>query len=213
MNGHLWGLQNLNLSAGWHHIAVTYPAGGQSSAIKIYIDGVLQTAGTLGGSAQSVNTGSSIAQIGRNAAGTSYYGGDVDDVRIYDVQLSDAEVMNVFSPAPLQAAGELTETNLDGATVTLTLAGDVFAATVSDSHVSVAGLTGVSVSSVTRDSDTQLSVELGFDGTAFDEDTQLTFTVAAAALVGSSDSLTATLFWGSIIDYHLSGRDAPGKAQ
>ena len=92
--------------------------------------------------------------------------------------------------APLLAAGSLTEDNLDGAVVTLTLTGDEFAATVAASQVSVAGIDGVGVASVTRDSGTQLSVTLAFDGTDFDVDGELAFTVAAAAITGSTTDLS-----------------------
>ena len=53
VSGHLWGKQNLNLNSGWHHIAVTYPAGGDSESISIYVDGVLQTLSTLNGSVRN----------------------------------------------------------------------------------------------------------------------------------------------------------------
>ncbi len=49
VSGHGWGVNGLNLSEGWHHIAVTY-AGGKSDAVLIYLDGELQSALTLAGS-------------------------------------------------------------------------------------------------------------------------------------------------------------------
>ena len=107
-----------------------------------------------------------------------------------DLSTVGLAVTAVVEVLPLQAAGSLTEDNLDGAVVTLTLTGDEFAATVAASQVSVAGLSGVSVSSVTRDSGIQLSVTLAFDGTDFDVDGELAFTVAAAAITGSTTDLS-----------------------
>ncbi|MYA44301.1 MAG: hypothetical protein F4Z31_21435, partial [Gemmatimonadetes bacterium] len=210
VTGHQWGITGLNLDAGWHHIAAIYPGNGRSDAIKIYVDGVLQTSGTLAGTPRAINTGSSIAQIGRNAAGDSYYQGDIDDVRVYGVELSAAEVMDLYSPSPLQASGELVETDLNGATITLTLVGDEFAATVSNSHVTVSGLSGVSVTSVVRDSDTQLSVTLAHDGSDISMHTPLTFTVAAAALVSGEDPVSAELLVNAVFEavtYTVSSPD------
>ena len=100
----------------------------------------------------------------------------------------------VVAAAPaLAATGTLTEANLDRAVVTLTLSGDTFAATVAAAQVRVSGLRGVEVSSLTRDGSTRLSVTLAYDGTDIDVDGELTFTVAAAAISGSSADLTATL--------------------
>ena len=84
-----------------------------------------------------------------------------------DLSTAGLAVTAVVEAAPLLAAGSLTEDNLDGAVVTLTLTGDEFAATVLASQVSVKGIDGVGVASVTRDSGTQLSVTLAFDGTDF----------------------------------------------
>ena len=44
---------------------------------------------------------------------------------------------------------------------------------------------------MTRDSSTQLSVVLAFDGTDFDEDGEITFTVMAAALATWSADLSS----------------------
>ena len=93
----------------------------------------------------------------------------------------------------LAATGTLTEANLNGAVVTLTLSGDTFAETVAAAQVRVSGLRGVEVSSLTRDGSTRLSVTLAYDGTDIDVDGELTFTVVAAAISGSAADLTATL--------------------
>ena len=99
VGGHRLGVQNLSLSSGWHHIAVTYAAGGKSRSFSIYVDGVLQSSSTLGGSARAINTGSTAAYIGRNRSGTLYYEGNIDDVRLYDYQLSAEQVQYLFENA------------------------------------------------------------------------------------------------------------------
>ena len=211
VSGHAWGVNGLSLDDGWHHVAVTY-AGGDSDSISIYLDGALQSASTLVGAPQSVDTqpgspGSSPAAIGRNVSGDAHYAGSIDDVRIYDVALGAEQVLALFnehpqtppSPPPVTTAvaatatPALAESNLDGASVELSLDAGEFAATVATSDVTASGVTGVSVSSVALDSDTQATATLAFDGTDFDADATLTLTVSAAALAHSDTDLSATL--------------------
>ena len=84
----------------------------------------------------------------------------------------------------------LTEANLHGSVVTLTLTGrnyESFIFTIRDA-VSVSGIDGVTVGvfDVDRVSDTQVTVELTFLGD-FDTDATLTFTVGADAVAGYSE--------------------------
>ena len=95
----------------------------------------------------------------------------------------------------------LTEANLDGSTITLTLSGVRFVDDSSDieSAMSVSGIDRVYINgsffseSVKRISDTEVIVELEFDGTDFDTDAMLTFTVRAYAIVGYNQNLTAQI--------------------
>ena len=203
VSGHAWGVDRLDLSDGWHHVAVTY-AGGDSDGISIYLDGALQSASTLVGAPQSVDTRTGPAAIGRNAGGDAHYAGSIDDVRIYDAALGAEQVIALFNEHPqtpppattavtASASPALAEGNLDGASVELTLDAGTFAATVATSDVTASGMSGVSVSSVTRDSDTQVTATLAFDGTDFDADATLTLTVSAGALTHSDADLSATL--------------------
>ena len=91
VSGHAWGVNNLSLADGWHHIAVTFP-GGDSDDFSIYLDGALQSASTLGGVRRQVDTRSGTAAIGRSVSGAAHYGGDIDDVRLYDHALSAEQV-------------------------------------------------------------------------------------------------------------------------
>ena len=90
----------------------------------------------------------------------------------------------------------LTETNLDESVVTLTLSGRAY----EDSNfrvrgaVAVSGIDGVTVGTfdVDRVSDTEVTVELTFDGTNFDTTSSLTFTVGPDAIAGyGGPALTA----------------------
>ena len=85
------------------------------------------------------------------------------------------------------SATPLTEAILNGSVVTLTLSGGVYEARYTvGNNVTVSGIAGVTVNrfDVDRVSDTQVVVELIFDGTDFDTDAALTFTVEPDAVAG-----------------------------
>ena len=97
--------------------------------------------------------------------------------------------------------GLLTEANLNGSTVVLTLNGRQFADGFPDEWyredaVSVSGIDGVTFDwwddDVVRISDTEIGVHLTFDGTDFDTDATLTFNVGAR-IANYNQDLTAQL--------------------
>ena len=127
----------------------------------------------------------------------------------------------------------LTETTLDESIVTLTLNGGTYERSSSKIRNAVTvstGITGVTVRSfdIDRVSDTQVTVELTFDGTDFDTNSTITFTVAAGAIANYSGSaftaqipvtsgseslvistaapLTEATLDGSVVTLTLSGR-------
>lgn len=79
----------------WHHVAVVYdPTEPTTSRIKLYIDGDLDAQGNA-----NVNTGSSVKfKLGARVDGLSFFEGDMDEVRVWDVALTQDELesrMNV----------------------------------------------------------------------------------------------------------------------
>ena len=130
-------------------------------------------------------------------------------------------------------AAPLTEATLDESVVTLTLNGGTYERSSSKIRNAVTvstGITGVTVRSfdIDRVSDTQVTVELTFDGTDFDTNSTITFTVAAGAIANYSGSaftaqipitsgseslvasttapLTEATLDGSVVTLTLSGR-------
>ena len=98
----------------------------------------------------------------------------------------------------------LREDTLNGGVVTLTLNGGIYESqyTVGNS-VTVSGIPGVTVNiyNVERLSGTQVNVALIFDGTDFDTDATLTFTVGANAIVGyNGTALTAQLPVSAVVE-------------
>ena len=141
-------------------------------------------------------------------------------------------VTTVTESLAASTAAPLTETTLDGSVVTLTLSGRTFEHSSFSIRraVTVSGIDGVTVGTfdVDRVSDTQVTVELTFDGTSFDTTSSLTFTVGVDAIAGyggppltaqvtviaGTESLTASTHAplteitlnGSVVTLTLSGR-------
>ena len=97
----------------------------------------------------------------------------------------------------LEASTEapLTEANLHGSIITLSLAGRRFADEwdIRDA-VSISGIDGVTFESwdaVDRVTDTEVTIKLEFDGTDFDTDATLTFTVGADAIANDNQDFTS----------------------
>ena len=181
VEGHKWGVNNLGLGGGWHHVAVTYAAGGDSDTFRIYLDGVLRNAATLSGSSQTVDTQlGTHAGVGRKDGG-AFYGGIIDDLRLYDHALTQAEVTALSVGGPGSDVSDVVvltvapdEVNEDaGAAVTLTVTGELNAGT--------------------RDMDTEMPLTLG--GTAMPPG-DYTFTPAPPLTIAAgqrSGTLTLTL--------------------
>ncbi len=75
----------------WYHFAMTY----DGTTVKLYLDG-----SEVASAAKTINTTLFRAHIGKNVNNASWWGGSIDDVRIYDRQLSAAEVAALASASP-----------------------------------------------------------------------------------------------------------------
>ena len=124
-----------------------------------------------------------------------------DAIKDYDgtALTSQLSVSAVTESVTASTAAPLTEATLHESVVTLTLNGAKYARSIFDIRDAVTvstGIAGVTVGSfgVRRVSDTQVTVELEFDGTDFDTTSTLTFTVEADAIAGyNGPALTAQI--------------------
>ena len=124
---------------------------------------------------------------------------EADALLGYDGPAFTAQLPVTGSEEAVVASTEvpLTEATLDGGVVTLTLKGAKYARSTFDirSDVSVAGIEGVRIPwhEPDRESDTEITVELEFNGD-FDTDKTLTFTVGPGAIAGyDGPALTAQI--------------------
>lgn len=85
----------------WHQVVVTYSGSGTAAGLKIYVDGAVQTtttgADTLGG-LTTLSTASLIIGANRNATSQSFRG-NLNQFRIWDVELSAANVTTLYDAA------------------------------------------------------------------------------------------------------------------
>ena len=112
------GISTANLSDNnWHQLTITYD---QSSAgsISIYVDGLLAALGA-NIKAWSWQAGQQIEMaLSHDAAGYQPYNGLLDDVRVYNRILSDAEVASAFTGAIVDASALVLRLNFDAAPAT-----------------------------------------------------------------------------------------------
>jgi len=84
----------------WHHVAMTYDSA--TEAVEIYFDGELLVGGTAEVPSAPTETTLLVGHRAGAAAG-EHYGGLLDDLRIYDHVLSEAETKALASPPRMQA--------------------------------------------------------------------------------------------------------------
>ena len=116
------------------------------------------------------------------------YNGPAFTVQVSVTALTESVIATTVAP--------LTEATLDESVVTLTLKDAKYERSIFDIRdaVTVSGIAGVTMPwhQPDRKSDTELTVELAFDGTNFDTASTLTFTVGAEAIAGyNGPALTA----------------------
>ncbi|WKZ29718.1 MAG: DUF2341 domain-containing protein [Candidatus Dojkabacteria bacterium] len=88
----------------WYHIVGTYNGNGAASGLSLYINGAKETTanyGTFNGIESGASFGLVVGQKGDN---TEYFAGLVDDFKIWEHELSLAQVLNEFYGKPQNAS-------------------------------------------------------------------------------------------------------------
>lgn len=99
--------EGLEQDLDWHHVAFTYPAAGTLADVIYYVDGVAVTDNDAGASSTKVlETTADKIYIGSNGNnGTKWFdGGGIDDLRIYDVELTATQMLAVYNENVLSTA-------------------------------------------------------------------------------------------------------------
>ena len=79
----------------WHHLVGTFSGNSNRSGLKIYVDGVLDNTGTAGAISNSILNNIAV-QIGAGNA-LSHFTGSVDEVQIWNVELSSTDVTDLYA--------------------------------------------------------------------------------------------------------------------
>lgn len=82
-----------SISSGWHFVAASVDS---SSGAKLYWDGSLIGSNSL---TTSITTGSLQLRLGREANGTSFFNGQMDDVRVYNYVRSPSQMLEDMNSA------------------------------------------------------------------------------------------------------------------
>ncbi|WMI70224.1 LamG-like jellyroll fold domain-containing protein [Mangrovimonas sp. YM274] len=77
----------------WHHVAVTFN-NSATYKVKLYVDGVLDAEGNMGNN-PTVNTATNTKlRLGMRVDGVNLFEGDMDEVRVWDYALTEAELQS-----------------------------------------------------------------------------------------------------------------------
>ncbi|MCD1259621.1 Ig-like domain-containing protein [Paenibacillus athensensis] len=119
-----------------------------------------------------------------DAAGNAFTG--VSGTTVWNFQAADSRIIDMTTAAPLS------ESNLNGAVITLELTGDTFSGSLGASDFQLDNApSGLTIGSVARTDGTHATITLAFDSTDFDVDvTNFTVTAKASALTGGGTLTT-----------------------
>jgi hypothetical protein len=81
----------------WHHVVVTYSGSSTAAGVKVYFDSVSQSLTTVTNNLNATILNNTAVVIGALPGGTNYYTGGIDDVRIYNIELSAAQAGYLFT--------------------------------------------------------------------------------------------------------------------
>jgi len=84
----------------WHHVASTWGIGEEDSKkLNLYLDGTLKETRPSSGSIDSWAEGETVEEgaIGQSSAGASYFKGNIDDIAMFNKELSSEQVADLYN--------------------------------------------------------------------------------------------------------------------
>ena len=143
--------------------------------------------------------------------------GTATDFTYTETKYAKATLSNPSAAISSTNPASLTESNLNTSTVTVTLTSATYKASLVTGDFSLNGApTGTTISGVVRDSATQATLTLDFNGTDFDTNASMSVTVATAGLVSGGPLTTGTVTVTAVIEspdlqqLHYRWRDDDG---
>ena len=176
-SANLFGTSALAVNA-WTHLAATY----DGAAMKLYVNGTVVSSGARSGALEA--SGNPL-QIGGDSLFGQYFAGVIDEVRIYDVALTAAQIQSDMTTpigTPVAAAPPISNA-------------DTVAPTVAISSPAAGALVGgtVTITASASDNVGVTSVTFLVDGTAIGSDTAAPYSMGwnTAAFAAGSHTLQA----------------------
>ena len=83
-------------SGSWSHVAVVFYLDGSQHKAKMYIDGSVVASGNFDNNIRDNASGTPL-NLGRQASGSEYLNGKIDQVLIYDSELSSSEISSLYN--------------------------------------------------------------------------------------------------------------------
>ena len=81
----------------WHHIVATYDGSGNRSGMNLYVDGALVASGIAFGITNDILNDTPV-RFGANGIGAlELIVGQLDDVKIFDVELTNQQINDIFN--------------------------------------------------------------------------------------------------------------------
>jgi hypothetical protein len=81
----------------WHHVVAVIPADNSASGMKLYVDGSRELETIDATQVPNTFTNTQNTRIGARGDQSTYYGGDIDDVRLYDKELTSTEISDWYN--------------------------------------------------------------------------------------------------------------------
>ena len=220
--GNTW--TRIDTSTEWNMVASTYFADGDSTANiasgltdgnTTFVAGELkeandQTSGTILSTTEFTEIEYAIQATASAPDGATYCfrltdAGSATDFTHVENRYAKVTLANLSAAISSTNPAPLTESNLNAATVTVTLTDGTYNASLVTGDFSLNGApTGTTISGVVRDSATRATLTLAFDLTDFDSDANMSVTVATTALVTGGPLTTGTVTVTAVVEGGVS---------
>ncbi|MEX0718086.1 MAG: DUF1553 domain-containing protein [Planctomycetaceae bacterium] len=86
----------------WHHVFVTYDGSAKATGVTVYVDGRRREVDVNNNALQGTTVTDTPLRLGKRSAQSPFTGGTIDDVRLYDRELSADEVAHLAGSSPVQ---------------------------------------------------------------------------------------------------------------
>ena len=82
----------------WHHVVMTYDGTSSASGVSVYIDGVISSMKAPIDDTLSASITNNLPLVlgNKNPTAPGFLDGTMDDIRIYDYELTGGEISNLF---------------------------------------------------------------------------------------------------------------------